>query len=273
MNVTFDGNCPHNPIYAAILTKGIAAITHRIEVDASSIQWIVYDSNHAPDLTAYGKPKSTLQQLNEKFMLSSPQIRRQYGVSEYGFCYICSKSIQCTIFHEIYNHSWSPLLLHRFIYYIQRLRRIIIQKHLCCLNRIVKHLSIFAVNILSLRLNHHLKSFIPRPPLQGALSARKGIFCNLLNAHRYGRNHIYGVKYRYFPALIHSHTVVFFILLLGKMNSNSVKFILTVHYRCLIIVNKMHNRITFLYNVILIYGIKLSDVSPITSRMTSNQLE
>ena len=41
------------------------------------------------------------------------------------------------------------------------------------------------------------------------------------------------------------------------MNSNSVKFILTVHYRCLIIVNKMHNRITFLYNVILIYGIKL----------------
>lgn len=93
MNVTFDGNCPHNPIYAAILTKGIAAITHRIEVDASSIQWIVYDSNHAPDLTAYGKPKSTLQQLNEKFMLSSPQIRRQYGVSEYGFCYICSKTI------------------------------------------------------------------------------------------------------------------------------------------------------------------------------------
>ena len=93
MNITFDRNCPYNPICAAILTKGIAAITHRIEVDASSIQWIVYDSNHAPDLTAYGKPKSTLQQLNEKFMLSSPQIRRQYGVSEYGFCYICSKTI------------------------------------------------------------------------------------------------------------------------------------------------------------------------------------
>lgn len=97
MNVTFDRNCPYNPIYTEFLTKGIAAITHRIEVDASSIQWIVYDSNHAPDLTAYGKPKSTLQQLNEKFMLSLPQIRRQYGVSEYGFCYICNKTIYISL--------------------------------------------------------------------------------------------------------------------------------------------------------------------------------